>query len=419
MRPFFEAGQRDAALTQFEVCQRELAVALGRSPDAQTRDLFDAIAAGGPQAGAGPSSSAARALGLDPTLRAPELADTSFVGRIDELASLDQLLSDPARRLLTLHALGGMGKSRLAFALANQLASRFALGATWIALDAVQAADQLPNAVARALGIELSARAEPADALCAVLRTQERLLVLDNFEHLIEDGAVELVLAVLREAPRVRLLVTSREVLGLQEEWIYEVPGVAFAAAETRQPPTPGESPAVELFMQRARQAYLGFSPQAEWPHVVRICRLVEGLPLALELAAAWVRTIPCGDLAHAIETEMTIIATRHRNRPARQHSLDAVVRTSWALLTREQQPALAPLSIFVGGFTQEAAHAVADASLRVLWTLLGRIARVSAPAVRARATCPRRRGQLRMAAPGSGSTRNGGQLCEFETWRK
>ncbi len=369
MRLFFEAGQRDAALTQFEVCQRELAVALGRGPDEQTRALHDAIAAGGAPDSRSGADSAARPARPDPTLQAPEIAATSFVGRVDELASLDQLLGDPGCRLLTLHALGGMGKSRLAFALARQMAARFALGATWVALEAVQSADHLADAVARALGVELGARADPGKALCAALRTQERLLVLDNFEHLIGGAAVELVLAVLHAAPQVRLLVTSREVLGIQEEWIYEVPGLAYAP--TGQPSAPGELAAVELFTQRARQAYLGFSPQAERPHVMRICQLVEGLPLALELAAAWVRTIPCGDLAQAIENEMVAVASRHRNRPARHHSLDAVVRTSWSLLAREQQHALAPLSMFVGGFTQEAAHAVADASLRVVSTLV------------------------------------------------
>ena len=188
---------------------------------------------------------------------------------------------------MTLHALGGAGKSRLAFALAGQVAARFALGATWVALGAVQSAQHLPSAIGRALGFELAARAAPGAALCDALRSQERLLVLDNFEHLVESGGAELVVSILREAPRVRLLVTSREVLGLQEEWVYEVPGLAFPAAAMAQAPGPGEFPAVELFLQRARQAYLGFSAQAEWPHVVRICRLVEGLPLAIELAAA------------------------------------------------------------------------------------------------------------------------------------
>lgn len=373
MRLSFETGQREAALAQFELCRRELAVALGRGPDAETRALFDAITAGGPEAGAGSGSAHqhAPASSSDPMQRAPEIAGTSFVGRIDELATLDQLLGDPACRLLTLHALGGMGKSRLAYALANQVASRYAFGATWIALEPVLEADQLPHAVAAALGFVLPPQFEPRVALCEALRAQERLLVLDNFEHLIAGQATDLVLAILRAAPRVRLLVTSREVLGVQEEWVYEVPGLAYPRAEATRPPGPGEFPAVELFMQRARQAYLGFSPQAEWPHVVRICRLVEGLPLALELAAAWVRTIPCADLAQAIENEMASLDTRHRDRPARQQSLDAVVRTSWALLTSEQQYALASLSVFAEGFTNEAAEAVADATLRLLSTLV------------------------------------------------
>jgi predicted ATPase/DNA-binding SARP family transcriptional activator len=369
MRLFFEAGQRDAALAQFEVCQRELAVALGRGPDAETRALYEAIAAGR-FAASTPADSAAQGASPQP-VRAPELAGTTFVGRVDELAALDQLIGDPACRLLTLHALGGTGKSRLAFALANQVAARYEMGATWVALDEVLATEHLPAAIARAAGIEFGVRAEPTAALCTALRDQERLLILDNFEHLIAGGGVDMVLAILRGAPRVTLLVTSRETLGIQEEWIFEVPGLGFPAPEATPSSAPGEFPAIELFVQRARQAYLGFSPRAEWPHVVRICRLVEGLPLAIELAAAWVRTLPCGDLAQAIESEMAAVATRHRNRPPRQQSLDAVVRTSWALLTREQQHALAALSVFVGGFTQEGAQAVAEASLRSLSALV------------------------------------------------
>ena len=374
MQLYLDAGRRDAASAQYEACQRELAVAFGRGPGAQTRALLDSIGADSNTAALAPAQMPASSA----TLRAPELAATSFVGRVEELAALEQLLSDPACRLLTLHALGGMGKSRLAFALANQMAPRFALGATWVALDSVQSPELLAHAVARALQIELPARGEPDRALCAALHAQERLLVLDNFEHLLVSAAgqgggaaVELVLMILRDAPRVRVLVTSREVLGVQEEWVYEVRGLGYPAADAKAALASGHFPAVELFVQRARQAYLGFSAQAEWPHIVRICTLVEGLPLALELTAAWVRTIPCGDLAHAVENELAALTTRHHNRPARQQSLDAVVRTSWSLLPREQQQVLAALSVFVGGFAQEAAHAVAEASLRVLSALV------------------------------------------------
>ncbi len=362
---FVEAGQREAALAQYEVCQRELAVAFGRGPGAETRALADAI-----HAAQAPRSAAAKTAPIDTAVRAPELAGTSFVGRVDELAELTRLLAEPSCRLLTLHGLGGAGKSRLAFALASQLGARHAQGATWIALGGVSEGAQLAPALARALAIELPAQPDPATALCNALRGQDRLLVLVNFEHLIADPpACELVLSLLRQSPRITLLVTSREVLGLQEEWVYELGGLDCPGADATAAAA-GDFPAAELFVQRARQAYLGFSHQAEWPHIVRLCRLTDGLPLALELAAAWVRTVPCADLVQAIATEMTALSARHRNRPARQASLDAVVRTSWAMLAKEQQQVLAALSVFVDGFNHEAAQAVAQAPLRVLSAL-------------------------------------------------
>jgi predicted ATPase/DNA-binding SARP family transcriptional activator len=369
MRMLVDAGKRDAAAAQFEACARELAVAFGRTPDAETRAILDAVS--GNTSGTLSNRERDHSPFVDPnaSLFAPEIAATSFVGRVDELATLERLLSDPACRLLTLHALGGAGKSRLAHALAMQVAPRFEFGATWVALDSVRSPDLLASSIARALDIELAPRELPGKALCTALRAQERLLVLDNFEHLVGSQAIDLVLGLLREAPRIRLLVTSREVLGLQEEWIYEVLGLAVPDRQVEQPGAETYS-AVDMFMQRARQAYLGFSPQAEWPHVVGICRMVEGLPLAIELVAAWVRTIPCAELATGIRTELVRATSPHTNRPARHDSLDAVVRTSWALLTLEQQQVLAPLSIFVGGFRQDAAEAVSGASLRVLSSL-------------------------------------------------
>lgn len=361
---FIESGQREAATAQYEVCQRELAVAFGRGPDAETRAMVESLHAGATTRPEAPVASIATAV------RAPELAGTSFVGRIDELAELGRLMAEPACRLLTLHGLGGAGKSRLAFALASQLGARHAQGATWVALGGVATGAQLASSVARALGINLPAQPEPAAALCNALRSQERLLVLDNFEHLVgDDAASDVILSLLAAAPRLKLLVTTREVLGLQEEWVYELGGLRCPATDAPAAAA-GEFAAAELFIQRARQAYLGFSHHAEWPHVVRLCRITAGLPLALELAAAWVRTVPCADLVQAIDTEMTALAARHRNRPARQASLDAVVRTSWSLLSLEQRQVLAALSVFVEGFTNEAAQAVALAPLRVLSAL-------------------------------------------------
>ena len=165
------------------------------------------------------------------------------------------------------------------------------------------------------------------------------------------------------------MVVTSREVLGLQEEWVYEVRGLPYSITESGPQP-PATIAAVELFAQRARQAYLGFSLAAELPHVLRICSLVEGLPLGIELAAAWVRTIPCADLAAAIEAQAGALVSAHRNRPHRHRSLEAVVACSWNLLRDEQRDALAGLGIFVGGFTRDTAERIADAPLRMLSAL-------------------------------------------------
>lgn len=177
-------------------------------------------------------------------------------------------------------------------------------------------------------------------------------------------------LKILQAAPRVRILITSREVLRVQEEWVYEVRGLAHqpaSSASRSQAPLP----AVDLFAQRARQAYLGFSLSAEWPHVLRICSLVEGLPLGIELAAAWVRTLPCAVLASAIESQAGALASPHRNRPHRHENLNAVVACSWNLLGDAHRDALAALGVFVGGFTRESAERVAEVPLRALCALV------------------------------------------------
>lgn len=375
MRLYLDMGRRDAALAQFDLCQRFLAVTHGRAPSPETRALQEIAVAGGARApvsriAAEPSRQADSAAALDPTV----VAGTTFVGRLEELAELERLFADPACRLITLHGLGGAGKTRLAHAFATQVGPGFAQGVSWVALEACESADAFPHAVAEALGRDAPARGDRAAAVAQMLARQQRLLVLDNFESLLEDDSgsdadpIAFVLKVLQTAPQVRIVVTSREVLGLQEEWVYEVRGLAFQAEESG-PPAPA-IPAVELFAQRARQAYLGFSLSAEMPHVLRICRLVEGLPLGIELAAAWVRTIPCADLAAAIEAQAGALVSAHRNRPHRHQSLEAVVACSWNLLRDDQRDALAGLGIFAGGFTRDTAESIADAPLRVLSAL-------------------------------------------------
>jgi predicted ATPase/DNA-binding SARP family transcriptional activator len=370
MQLYIDTGQRDAALAQYELCQRELAVTHGRAPSPATRALHaSALAASSGPAVVGAKPAAAATLSAD-ALEHVGIAATRFVGRVDELAELDRLLAEPHCRLVTLHGLGGAGKTRLAHALASQVAARFAHGASWIALETVHSADEFVTAIAASLRRDLPPRGDRVARLAEMLQSQQRLLILDNFETLLAAEAIapndsaSALLRILQSAPRVRAIVTSREVLNLQEEWVYEVRGLAFDSHDTAmRAPTA----AVELFMQRARQAHLAFSPSSEMPHVVRICKLVEGLPLGIELAAAWVRTIPCAEIAAAIEREAAALSSVHRNRPERHRSLEAVVAYSWNLLSGEQQAALAALGNFVGGFSADAAEQVGQVSLRTL----------------------------------------------------
>ena len=372
MQLYLDMGRRDAALAQFELCQRFLAVTYGRAPTPETRALYEGALGRSGTAGTSETDEAAEAAARrDPVPRSLVPA-TSFVGRVEELAELDRLLADPHCRLLTLHGLGGAGKTRLAHALATQVSSRFMQGAAWVSLEAIDAADALPVAIATALHRELPGTGNRTEHVASMLAAEQRLLVLDNFESLlarenVSDDAdpITVVTRILEAAPQVRILVTSREVLGLQEEWVYDVHGLAHATGAQ------AAAPAIELFAQRARQTYLGFSLPAEMPHVVRICVLVEGLPLGIELAAAWVRTVPCGEIAAAIEREAAALASPHRNRVERHRTLEAVVGYSWNLLRSEEQRALAGLAAFTGGFTRETAERVAEASTRTLSALV------------------------------------------------
>ena len=376
MRLYIDLGRRDAALAQYELCQRSLAVTYGRAPSPETRALHETALSGAAQLPRAPvvadlpSDAGSRSL----TDRAA-IAATSFVGRLEELGELERLFADKACRLITLHGLGGTGKTRLAHVFAMQVQAQFAQGVLWVSLETADSSDALATVVAEAMGRQLPQRGDRAEIVAGMLARQQRLLVLDNFESLLKGGenaeadSCTVVLKILQLAPRVRIVITSREVLGLQEEWIYELRGLAYVTSEARAP-AQENTPAVELFAQRARQAYRGFALAAEMPHVLRICGLVEGLPLGIELAAAWVRTIPCAELAAAIEAEAGALASAHRNRPGRHSSLDAVIASSWKLLSDEQRAALAGLGVFVGGFTREAAEPIAQASLRTLSAL-------------------------------------------------
>lgn len=309
------------------------------------------------------------------------LPPTPFVGRTQELAALATLLADPACRLITLVGPGGSGKTRLAVETARNAHPTFADGAAFVALAPLLAADAVVPTVAATLNFTLDGRATPQHQLLHYLRGQTLLLVLDNFEHLLtpasasqtataENPALALVTAILQQAPAVTMLVTSRERLNLQGEWVYDVGGLTIPSEDNA---APGEEySALTLFLQTARRVQAGFAPTAaDQAAIVRICQLATGMPLALELAAAWVRVLSCRAIAEEIATSLSFLTATQRDLSPRHRSMQAVFDHSWHLLTAAEQGVFARCSIFRGGFTREAATQVADATLPILTALV------------------------------------------------
>ncbi len=304
---------------------------------------------------------------------------TPLIGREPELAALARLLSDPECRLLTVVGPGGIGKTRLAIEAASIQRERFAEGAYFVSLAPLSSSEFMVPAIAEALGFAFFGPSEPKTQLLNYLRAAKRemLLVLDNLEHLLVEDPLQgngagLLAEILKRAPGVKLLTTSRERLNVQGEWAFDLHGL----------PVPPEGPgcevesysAVVLFVRAAQRLRRDFAlSEANREEVARICRLVDGLPLAIELAAAWTHVLSCREIAQEVERGLDFLASAHRDVPERHRSLRAVFDHSWKLLGEAEQRALSRLAVFRGGFSREAAEQVAGASLGMLSSLVAK----------------------------------------------
>jgi DNA-binding SARP family transcriptional activator/predicted ATPase len=396
MRLLAQRGLAHQALVQYETCRRLLRDELGVAPAAETVTLLDEIRngvynKGGEERRARAGRAHESPVGGDgrgeATLKTQSLTHpftdspphnlpaptTPFIGRARELAELIALVQRPGVRLVTLVGAGGMGKSRLALEVGQTLRTTVADGVFFVALAGQAAPASVAPAIAAALGLEL--RGDLRRALCQALRTKQLLLILDNCEHLLPASAeqsaemVELIAELVQSAPAVQLLATSRQRLNLRSEHLYTVEGLHFNHEATVA--AASGSAAVRFFVQSVQRIQPPFTlTEANVPAVLRLCTLVQGMPLGLELAAAGADQLTPDEIALEVAKSLDFLTTEWRDLPARQRSMRAVFAWSWQLLSAVEQQVLRQLSVFRGGFTRIAAEAITSTSLRVLTSL-------------------------------------------------
>lgn len=296
---------------------------------------------------------------------------TSLIGRAHELDQIGRLLAN--HRLLTLTGAGGSGKTRLAIAIARELADTFEQGAWWIDLSPLTEESLVAQTVLQTLGLPPAATTAPIPQLIEHLTGQQCLLVLDNCEHLL-SACASLIEPLLQACDEVQILATSREPLGVASERLWLTPTLAIPTQGER-PPLPlgkpsdavgdlvaalGNYAALQLFVERARTVRQDFQLTAEnVGAVLEICQRLDGIPLAIELAAARIKVLPPVQLAQRLQDRFRLLVNPQRNSLPRQQTLQALIDWSYNLLSEHERRLLCRLAVFAGGFSLEAAEAV------------------------------------------------------------
>ncbi|GAB5490510.1 MAG: hypothetical protein Phog2KO_07250 [Phototrophicaceae bacterium] len=292
---------------------------------------------------------------------------TPFVGRKTEVQEISDLLCENDCRLVSLIGAGGMGKTRLAIEIAEQKLSNFSDGIYFVGLQAIASAKHIASVIGTALNFEFYDDEEYLkEQLLNYLTEKEILFIIDNFEQVLEGA--EFLVDILICAPKTKIIVTSREALKLQQEWVRPISGMPFP--EKINDNAIDNYSALQLFIERAQQFSSHFDVESELPHIIRICQLVGGMPLGIELAAAWLTTLSCAEIANEIAKNLEILTAQVRDISQRHQSIAVIFDATWQMLSADEQTVFMRLSVFRDKPTRHAIQSITHAGLLTLSAL-------------------------------------------------
>lgn len=340
-KTLYLSKQQEKALASFSTYQHFLEHQLGVKPSLETLNLVNALKA---QNTVDTDISEQKTTRI--RVQLPNFS-TSFIGRQKELETLSsQLLKDDCR-LLTLVAAGGMGKTRFSVKLAKHLLNQFPDGVYFIGFEAVTSSHGIVSKIIESLDHKVANGLNPQESLFDFLQDKSTLLIFDNMEHLVSD--LSIIPDILNYCNNLKIIATSRERLNLQAEWLHDLDGLSHSSED---------SDAFQLFVQSAKKAKSSFVVTTENTRsILQICEYLKGMPLATELAASWLRILPCEEVLHELKQDLKLLETTVNDIPQRHLNIQTVFESSWTALSETEQLLLVKISVFEGGFSKEAAE--------------------------------------------------------------
>jgi predicted ATPase/DNA-binding SARP family transcriptional activator len=380
---FAQNGQMHAALRQFELCQVVLRTELNLAPELTTTNLYNQIREHRfSPSGVNPAgkpillAEGKQSSWLDQILSTPArvalqsnlpVQTTPFIGREAEIKEISGFINNPDCWLLTLTGMGGIGKTRLANQVGREIGENFPDGVFFIPLEGLETISALLPKIVERLALTFHPQDGPLEIqLNSFFQDKRFLIILDNFDSLISEAAILLKLHT--TAASIKFLVTSRERLKISGEWVFEIQGLDFPKSDIEKLEESLNFHAVELFNHAARRTLNNFQiDEKNYRDISAITQIVEGIPLALEMAASWINLLSPEEILAEIQTDSNFLKSKMQDTPIRQRSMRAILDYSWKRLDQEEQSALAKLSVFQGGFSREAAEKVTGVSLAEL----------------------------------------------------